>query len=293
MKSIVGGGVAVVALLAAACGPSRETQERLAQLQAVSAEKDSLLQLVSENTLLMSEIARDIARVIPENERMAVQGESPYQVNRDSLRTMVQHVTERVRESEDRLARSQRRISNLSNVSDSLQSQLATYQTVIQDLHESIENQKETIATLDERIRKLQQQNLVLAESRAAIEDTLRTVEVRFNTAYYIVGTRDELKQKGIVVEEGGTRFPFIFTRVGETLRPSPDLDPSLFREIDVRQTQEIPLPDSTASYKVVSLHDLDALESAATDRKIRGSIRIADPGAFWSQSRFLILVRS
>lgn len=293
MKRFLTTGAAALALVAVACGPSQETQQKLEQLQIVSAEKDSLLQLVTENTRLMSDIAREIATVTPENERMAVAGESPYQVNRDSLRAMVANVTARVKESEQRLAQSQRRIRNLSNVSDSLKGQIETYQTVVNDLQASIENQKETIVSLNDRIDQLRQENVMLAEAKEAVTDTLREVESEFNTAYYVVGTKDELKEKGIVVEEGGTRFPFIFTRVGETLVPSKELDPALFNAIDIRQTQEIMLPDSTTAYRIVSTQDLSGLDAAPQDGKVRGTLRIVNPREFWSQSKFLILVRS
>lgn len=286
-------GLATLALLAA-CGPSPETQQKLEQLQVVSAEKDSLLQIVTENTRLMSEIAREVAQVMPEDQRLAVAGESPYQVNQDSLRAMVQHVTERVKESEERLARSERRIRNLANVSDSMKAQVETYVQVVTDLNATIENQKLTVTSLNERLEQLQQENVVLAEAKAAVEDTLRNVETEFSTAYYVVGTKDELKEKGIIVEEGGTRFPFLFTRVGETLVPSNELDPMLFNEIDIRAVQEIALPDTTASYKVVSIQDLTALDSTVQDGKVvRGALRIANPREFWTPSRFLILVRS
>ena len=292
MKHLSVLGVAALALMAA-CGPSRETQQKLEQLQVVSAEKDSLIQIVTENTRLMSEIAREVAQVMPENQRLAVAGESPYQLNQDSLRTMVQHVTQRVKDSEERLARSERRIRNLANASDSLKAQIETYAQVVADLTESIENQKLTVASLNERLEQLQYENVRLAEAKAAVEDTLRNVETQHSTAYYVVGTKNELKERGIIVEEGGTRFPLLFTRVGETLVPANDLDPSQFNEIDIRAVQEIPLPDTTASYKVVSVQDLTALDSIVQDGKVRGALRIANPREFWTPSRFLILVRT
>jgi len=292
MKRLYAFGIATLAVVAA-CAPSRETQQKLEQLQVVAAEKDSLLQIVTENTRLMSEIAREVAQVMPEDQRLAVAGESPYQVNQDSLRTMVQHVTHRVKESEERLARSERRIRNLSNVSDSLKAQIETYAQVVADLNESIENQKLTVASLNERLEQLQQENVMLAEAKAAVEDTLRNVETEFSTAYYVVGTKNELKEKGIIVEEGGSRFPFLFTKVGETVVPSNQLDASQFNEIDIRAVREIPLPDTTAAYRVVSVQDISALDAAPQDGKVRGTLRISNPREFWTPSRFLILVRS
>jgi hypothetical protein len=47
----------------AACGPSEEVRRQMAELQAVAAEKDSLLIQVAENARLMSEISAEVARV--------------------------------------------------------------------------------------------------------------------------------------------------------------------------------------------------------------------------------------
>src|SRR2546429_6341430 len=36
--------------------------------------------------------------------------------------------------------------------------------------------------------------------------------------SYYVVGTKDELEQKGIITEEGGARFLFVLWKSGKTL---------------------------------------------------------------------------
>ena len=52
-----------LAFAGAACGPSEEVRQQLAQLTAVSAEKDSLLLQVTDNARVMSEISAELARV--------------------------------------------------------------------------------------------------------------------------------------------------------------------------------------------------------------------------------------
>src|SRR5690242_1915475 len=57
-------GVALLAVLVAAAGcESKATKDKLAQLTTVSAEKDSLLSMMAENTKLMSEISTELAKV--------------------------------------------------------------------------------------------------------------------------------------------------------------------------------------------------------------------------------------
>ena len=118
--------------------------------------------------------------------------------------------------------------------------------------------------------------------------------EALASRAYFIIGTEDELKEHGIIEEKGGSRFPLIFARTGTTLVPSDELNPELFTEIDIRSTAQIELPEPEQDYRVVSSQNLTAVEGdVGDDRKISGALRITQPGDFWSNSRFLIIVKS
>lgn len=288
--------VTVLALGVLACdrGPSAEIQAQLDQLTAVSAEKDSLLSQVAENARLMSEIGAQLVAVA-DREKLAKSvsaSESPMAATRDSLRVMVGDVTQRIQLGEERLKESQRRISGLSRVSDSLKTQL---ESMVASLNETLENQKATIATLTERVELLEAENVVLASEKAALADTVEQLVEENTTAYYVIGTKDELIERGIVTEEGGSRVLFIFGKAGKTLVPARQLDPADFTPINIRSVTEISLPDSTEEYRIASRQDLAALEAPPEDGKIRGStaLRIVAPYQFWLPSRFLILVRS
>ena len=98
----------VLSLLAAAsvmaCGPSEEVQRQLAELQAVAAEKDSLIVQVAENARLMSEISAEVARVQTASEAGAQEVAS--QPNPEAIRESIRNLTGRLEESENRLAES-------------------------------------------------------------------------------------------------------------------------------------------------------------------------------------------
>jgi hypothetical protein len=287
--------VAVLGLGLAACdrAPSAEVQAQLDQLTAVSAEKDSLLAQVSENARLMSEISAQLVAVADrEKLEKSVSRESPLAASRDSLRVMVGDVTQRIQLGEERLRQSQRRIRGLSQVSDSLK---AEFETTVTSLTETLENQKATIATLTARVEQLEAENVVLATEKAALADTVEQLVVETHTAYYVIGTKDELIDRGIVTEEGGSRVLFIFGKAGKTIVPARQLNPSDFTPIDIRNVTEITLPDSTEEYRIASRQNVAALAEPPEDGKIRGAhtLRIAAPNQFWLPSRFLILVRS
>jgi len=113
-------------------------------------------------------------------------------------------------------------------------------------------------------------------------------------TGYYVIGTRDELKKKGILTEQGGGRVLFILWRTGKTLQPARNLDPSLFTAIDTRQVTQIPLPSARAEYRVASLQDLSYVAEENHDNKFTGvpSLTITSPVDFWRTSKFLVIIR-
>lgn len=278
--------VPAIVVVATACGPSAEVRARLAQADTLSAQKDSLLQEVALQTRLLSDVAAAIATVQVKD--LKVTSESPEAARRDSMVQTIRYAVTRLDESERRLRESQRRIRSLTQLSDSLRSTLEATMTNLQGV---IESQKATIATLTAQVDTLQGQNLALQTENVALKDTV-TAE---NTVFYVVGTKEQLKQKGVVVEEGGSRVLFVLWRTGETLSPARELDPAQFTAIDRRQTTEIPLPYPDGRYRIVSRQDLQYLETPRDDRgRISGaaSLRITSHAEFWKASRFLIVVQ-
>jgi exonuclease VII small subunit len=209
---------------------------------------------------------------------------------RDSIKAKISEVVERLNAAETRLAASQRRIRNLGSVSDSMKAQLATAEQTMKDLRSTLDNQKSAIANLESQVNDLKSQNAQLVVQNAAITDTLRNQVTDNNTVYYVVGTKNELKEKGIV-EEQGHKFLFIGSK---TLVPAWNLDPSAFKKIDRRELAEIALPKNDAWYRIVSRQNLRYLgEPATKDGKVKGSLKITQPEQFWANSRFLIIVES
>jgi hypothetical protein len=274
-------------------GPDPALEARIAELTAASAEKDSLLQQVAENARLMSEISAELVTVADPAKlaRVAQEAESPVSAKRDSLRTMVNDVTTRLSSLEERLAVVQRRVRSLTRTSDSVR---AALDQAIADLRATIENQKATIAVLASRTDVLETENVRLASEKAALADTVDQLITTQRQVYYIIGTKEELKEKGIVTEVGGSRVLFIFGKRGTTLVPARELDPNDFTAIDMMTTTEIPLPDSGAAFRVASRQNLAFLaDPPDRDGKVRGTLRITSPEEFWLPSKFLVLVRS
>lgn len=276
--------IALLAGAAAACnqGPSPAMQARLDSLATAAEERDRLVQEMADNARFVSEISSELAKVQMSGRRMRVSGESPLAASRDSIKQKIQYVTARLGETETRLRQSQKRVGELATLSDSLrqtlEATLANYQGVVED-------QRATILALSEQVGMLEGQT-------AALRDTVANLATMTNTVYWVAGTKDELVERGIAVEEGGARVLFIFGRAGKTLAPARDLDPALFHAVNKRDVTSLPLPDS-AGYRIASRQDLDYLVTPPdADGLLFGRLDISSPEHFWANSKFLILVR-
>jgi HSP90 family molecular chaperone len=131
---------------------------------------------------------------------------------RDSTVQKIRYITARVKETEKKLGESEQRISELTTISDSLR---GTLQVTMDNYRAVVDEQKATIVALTDQVSQL--------------TDTVNLLKEQNNTVYYIIGTKDELLQKGIITQTGGSRFPPLFAKVGDG-DPRPRADPSAFR---------------------------------------------------------------
>ena len=275
MKMLKFTSVALVFALAA-CGTSAETERKLAELEQANAQKDSLMQEVAISSRLITDVNVELAKVKVRNNRLRVSSESPITASNDTLIAKLRYVVTRVRETENALNQSRQRIKNLTTLSDSLR---ATLDSTAANLQAVIAAQKTTIDLLTERVDALTQENVALKDSLA--------------TGYYVIGTRAELKKRGILTEQGGGRVLFVLWRTGKTLQPARNLDPSMFIAIDTRQVTQIPLPSARAEYRVASLQDLSYVAEERKHNKYSGTptLTITSPVDFWRSSKFLIII--
>ncbi|HEV8382769.1 MAG TPA: hypothetical protein VGQ29_14365 [Gemmatimonadales bacterium] len=268
--------IAALVFAVAACGTSAETERKLAELEQVNAQKDSLMQEVAISSRLISDVNVELGKAKIRNNRLHVSSESPITAANDTLIAKLRYVVARVQETENALSQSRERIKGLTALSDSLR---AAYDSTVGNMQTVIASQKTTIDLLTDRVNALTEENVALKDSLA--------------TGYYVIGTRAELKKKGILTEQGGGRVLFILWRTGKTLQPARNLDPRDFTAIDTRQVTQIPLPRASAEYRVASLQDLSYIAEERNHGKYSGvpSLTITSPVDFWRTSKFLIII--
>jgi len=271
--------------------------------------KNDLLNEVMTSTQFVSDINSQMAKLkSASNTKLATKTSSESDLSkmkeeRVAIVSKIRELVARLDSSESRVTSLRARARSLSKHDSTLMAQVAAYEASIADLRQTVEQQKAEyqsiidkqtaqITTLTQQVDTVTKDNVRLSGERAALTDTVTQLTTEKNTAYYVVGTKDELVKKGILVEEGRKRFLLVG---GRTVEPARQLDPQQFTQIDRLRDRVIKLPDGR--YTILSRQNpayaspMDSV--AAKQGKLAVGIRIEQPERFWETSKFLIIVKS
>jgi hypothetical protein len=259
--------------------------------------RKDLLDEVMTSTQFVNEINTELAKaraLAAEEKTVSLDNNSEVQQVNDERKRVVariSHLVAKLDSVQTRLASTRRQAQSLSKKDSTLLAQVATYEKSISDLQASAAQERATfqhqIDQQNTQIAALNGQVDTLTHVRADLTTQVGDLTSEKNTAYYVVGTRDELIKKGVLVAEGQKRFLLVGSR---KIEPARQLDPAKFTKIDRLADRKINLP--AGSYEILSRQN-PSFATPTRDGKIAGSLEIEQPEQFWAPSRFLILVRS
>ncbi|WP_010664641.1 Cbp1 family collagen-binding glycoprotein adhesin [Marinilabilia salmonicolor] len=268
-------------------GPSRtELQQQNDSLARATAQKDSQMnQMV--NTI--GDIEATL-RVIKEKEQIIAlkarqgetSGESAEQINEDIrliYDLMVQN-KERIESLEQQLKQSGIETGRLNKLVASLNDELRQKNVEIKQLNDLL---KKKNAEIDDMFYALTDMEIALDSIKTANEEAhkeLQSTRDDMYTAYYAIGTKNELKEKNIINREG-----FLFFGKTELLKEN--FEKEYFAEIDIRETDSLEL--FQPNVEVLTSHPEESF-SLGADENGNMVLKIEDKDAFWSISRYLVV---
>ncbi|MFI5229996.1 MAG: hypothetical protein ACHQWU_13065 [Gemmatimonadales bacterium] len=295
----------------AACDKSKDQLHTLAHADSLRTDslvaiKNDLLTEVMTSTKFVNDINTELTKLKARqradqlNPKMLTESDvASIKEERAAVVQRIHALVARLDSSESHVASLRARANRLASHDSTLVAQVAQYEATIGDLRQTVEQQKseyestiakqnQQIASLTSKVDTVTQENVRLAGEKTALTDTVSQLVTEKNTAYYVVGTRDELVKRGILVEEGHKRFLVLGSR---PVSPARDLDPSKFTKIDRLQDRVINFP--AGDYTIITRQNpAFAAPLTMKDGKMSGGLRIEQPEEFWANSRFLIVVR-
>ena len=188
------------------------------------------------------------------------------------IQSMMQQNKDLINKLKQQVRESSIKGDKLKKVIASLQETMEKKDQQITELVEQLELKNIHIGELKYAINTLKEDAQSLQDENEAQSKTINAQDKQLNTAWFAYGTKDELKKQRIL--DGGKVLQSNFNK-------------EYFTKIDIRVDKEIKLYSKSA--KLLTTHPASAytLQQAANKQYV---LRITDPQAFWSTSKYLVV---
>lgn len=246
-------------------------------LNSIIAQKDSEL-----NDMLgtLNEIEDGLNQINEAENRVVLLKDGEGATKRQKLKEDVQFIATRMKQNKELLAKLQKQLANssiqgdqLKKTIENLQKQLVEKEKQLQALREELDSKDIHIAALDETINNLNTKTSNLTKESSKKTEVINAQDKQLNTAWYVFGTKKELKNQHII--EDGKVMAGNFNK-------------SYFTKVDIREVSEIKLYSKSA--KLLTTHPSSSY-TLVRDANKQYTLRITNSQIFWSTSKYLVVL--
>lgn len=287
MKKIICLAIATAALALAGCQSKREQEQNKDQSQA---KIDSLERVIQQSNNETGDMARTIQQIkdgfrqISDAEgRITKQqeGESDEAVILENMR----FIQRQMRLNRELIANLREQLRNANQTAkdtksayeamiDEFDNQFIAKNEEIRSLQKQLAERDSTIGRQIEQIDMLNDNVADLTDKNAEKERKVNEQDQQLHAAWYVYGTKKELREQNILEK-------------GDVMRSS-DINHNYFTKIDRRVVKSIPLYSKSA--ELLTDHPAG---SYSLDKDAQGqyTLRITNADSFWSVSRYLVVL--
>jgi hypothetical protein len=270
------------------CGKKKEQQildlqEKNARLVAESGKKDSLM---NELFTSINDIERNLSDITA-SEKLII--DAP--VDEKRMNTDVRdRIMEEIILINNIMKENKKQLASLKDQLKKSGARVAALQETINLLTKRLEEKELEVAGLKEQLVKL---NFTIEALNATV-DTLREETAsqskvisqqdaligEMNTIWYVIGTKKELTEMGIIEKAGGL--------FNGDMKMNEMINPDDFKTADMRTLTMIPFESEKA--ELITLHPEGSYKLLEENEMIKG-IEITNATEFWKSSRFLVIM--
>lgn len=269
-----------------------------AEIERLKAKNDSLMAIgFAKDTTVMSyvrafnEIQSNLdsiklkENIISQNTQggTELQANAKDQVTSDinAIYQLLQKNRELVAQLRSKLKKSDVRIVELEKMIESLNKQIEEKDVEIASLKDQLANLNIKVEGLSSQVSSLNKTVDNLSSENKSKQQTIAEKTAELNTAYYVVGTTKELKEKNIITKEGG------FIGLGKSKTVKSDFDKTYFTKIDVTKFKGLPVFKKKAT--LLTTHPAGSY--SLVGKKAVDSLVVKNPAEFWSASKYLVII--
>ena len=277
------------ALMLAACDP--KPQQPTSE-EKENTQQDSLMRVINQrdneiNDMVstLNDIQEGLKQINEAEGRVTVEQTNPEGDNKQAIIENIAFIQRTMQLNRELIARLRQQLksntaagsklrASMETAINNLQTQLAEKDKQIEELKKELEQKDIHIAEQTQQINTLNQN---VNDLNAQNEEKARDIAARdkeMNTAWYVFGTKKELKNQKILQN-------------GDVLR-SNQFNKDYFTRVDIRVDKIIKLYSKSA--RLLTTHPAGSY-SLDKDSKGQYTLRITNPQQFWSVSRYLVIM--
>jgi predicted nucleic acid-binding Zn-ribbon protein len=189
-------------------------------------------------------------------------------------RKLVADLTAKLSKSNRHVAELQKMINNLNKSIDEKNTQIAQLSDELGKMNIEVKDLTVKVSKLKTNVNDLSADN---QKKQADIDAKTEAL----NTAYYVIGTNRELKEKKIITGAGG------FIGLGRTKNVLANLNMSDFTKVDITKVNEIPVLKKKVT--ILTTHPTGSYKLEGTNSVEK--IIILNAKDFWSASKVLVVI--
>ena len=272
---------AMCAMTLASCNEAAKKAENQAR-----AERDSLNQVIAQkddeiNDMMTTliDIEEGFREITEAQSRVTLAKNGEGTNTKQRITENFQFIQSMMQQNKDLIAKLQQQVRESSIKSDKLKKIVASLTETMEKKDQQIVEMKEQLELKNIHIGELKYALNSMREDARALQDeneaqskTINAQDKQLNTAWYACGTEKELKGQQILVK-------------GKVLQGNFNKD--YFTKIDIRVDNTIKLYSKSA--KLLTTHPSSSY-TLQPDANKQLTLRITDPQAFWSTSKYLVV---
>lgn len=216
--------------------------------QAFAEERDSLMQVINDkdtelNEIMgtVNEIQEGFRRINEAEGRITVNdGNMESETSKQAIRENMQYIQDAMAQNRDKISQLKEKLrtssiggDKLKKMVDDLSAQLEAQKQRVQELEAQLAEKDIVIAQQGEAITNLNENVNTLTEENKAKSQTVAEQDKQIHTAWYVFGTKSELKEQKILQK-------------GDVLKGD-DFNKDYFTKVDIRYDKEIKLYSKSA----------------------------------------------
>ena len=175
------------------------------------------------------------------------------------------------------------KVAELEAMITNLEKSIAEKDAEIADLKDQLGKLNIKVADLGNQVTNLNANVDNLSAENKAKQQALDEKTAAMNTAYYVIGTTKELKDKKVIDKTGG------FIGIGRSKTVTADFDKTNFTKTDITTLTELPINKKKAV--LLSNHPTGSYKLVSTaDKKLVEKLVILNYTDFWSRSKYLVI---